>query len=111
MGKCFLLVFLLRDHNSFFLDWPEINGFHFWVRKPKTLHPPEQTWNLKMGAPWNLGDSGLGNHHFQVPAVNFGGCPSYVELFHPIETLVFGAPISEDGDLSTPPGFHCPLCG
>ncbi len=21
------------------------------------LHPPKQTWNLKMGAPWNLGDA------------------------------------------------------
>ena len=35
------------------------------------VHPPKQTWNLKMGAPWKGGDSELGNHHFQVNHVEF----------------------------------------
>ena len=38
------------------------------------VHPPKQTWNLKMGAPWKGGDSELGNHHFQVNHVEFQGC-------------------------------------
>ena len=50
------------------------------------LHPPKQTWNLKMGAPFFKGDSYWFHHHFQVPAVNFWGCNCFDQLFSKAST-------------------------
>ena len=55
--------------------WQFFNGFHHgqiinWHWVLWDIHPPKQTWNLKMD-PWNFGDSYWFHHHFQVPAVNF----------------------------------------
>ena len=54
-------------------SWAFAVSFREKLFETTELHPPKQTWNLKMD-PWKFGDSYWFHHHFQVPAVNFWGC-------------------------------------
>ncbi len=51
-------------------------------RPSKKVHPPKQTWNLKMGAPWKFGDSYWFHHHFQVPGCSCLTQPIGFNPFH-----------------------------
>ena len=76
MTKPFVMFGTRKCTLILILPWrsPGWRGCGFFLAK--FFSPPKTngwfTW--KWGFPWNLGDSGLGNHHFQVPAVNFWGC-------------------------------------